>query len=588
VATPLQGLGVSSGVADGRVVLLPATSLPVVPVPVPPERVDEEIVLFEEVRERARKELEDIRNRTFEQLGQSYAGILDAQILILVDPRLVSETTQRIRVGRVSASWALKEVVGEFTRKFESIDDPYLRERVGDLEDVHLRLQRLLRGEHSPRDEMPGEGPWVVVAHSLGPSDSVLLARHSIAGFATDVGGRTSHTAILAQALSVPAVVGLHDISQRVRSGDPIILDGDTGEVVLEPGPEEREQAQTRIKDLAATEDTLVDAADLPVVTVDGVEVTVQANIEFPQEVDKAVSFGAGGIGLYRSEFLFLARSPDFPSEDEHYATYSEMARKMTPHQVTIRTLDLGGEKYYHEVLDRQESNPVLGLRAIRFCLKRPDIFRPQLRGLLRAAAESDIRVMIPLVTTVTEVREVRRLLAEEAESLAAAGVPCRSDIPVGIMIEVPAAAIAADLLARECDFFAIGTNDLIQYSLAVDRGNESVNYLYQPLHPALLRMLRFIVESANRQGIPVSLCGEMAADTALTGLLLGLGVRQFSVQPRAVAPVIRAVREVDVPIEAERVAQAMDLSTSAEVEELLRKGGRPAGAVPGRTEPER
>lgn len=579
----LQGLGVSSGIADGRVVLLPTMSLPVVPVPVPPERVEEEIRRFEGAVEQATRELGELRERTREMLGESYAGILDAQLLIVVDASLVSGIVQRIRMGRVSASWALKEIIGEFAQRFEAIDDPYLRERVGDLEDVHLRLQRLLRGEVNPKDAVTGDEPRIVVAHSLGPSDAVLLARQNIAGFATDVGGKTSHTAILAQALSVPAVVGLHDISERVRSGDDVILDGDTGLVVLQPEEDDRHEARRRQKDLADREDTLADTRDLPVVTRDGVEVRVQANIEFPQEVAKAVHYGARGIGLYRSEFLFLSRSPEFPSEDEHYRTYLEMAEAMAPHQVTVRTLDLGGEKYYHEMLDRRESNPVLGLRAVRFCLKRPDIFRPQLRGLLRAGAQADLRIMIPLVSNVEEIRDVRRLLSQEAEDLKAHGIPCRADLPVGIMIEVPAAAIAADLLASESDFFAIGTNDLIQYSLAVDRGNESVVYLYQPLHPAVLRMLKFVVESADRAGIPVSLCGEIAADASMSGLLLGMGIRELSVQPRAVGPVIRAVRELVAAEETEVMERALAQPTADDVARVLRER-RPSHRV-GRAE---
>jgi phosphotransferase system enzyme I (PtsI) len=568
----LQGLGVSSGIAVGKVVLLPATRLPVVPVPTPPERVEEEIQLFAKAREQARGEMEELRGRTKDVLGESYASILDAQILILNDSRFVEETEQRIRVGRVSASWAVKETVENYMHKFEAIEDDYLQERGGDLQDIHLRLQRILRGEHSPRNLKGREGPLVVVAHSLGPSDSVLLARQNIAGFATDVGGRTSHTAILAQALSVPAVVGLHDLSHRVRSGMDIVLDGETGSVILEPAEDQVRQALEQRRSQETREETLIAAGDLPVVTRNGVEVQVQANIEFPQEVDKAVQYGAQGIGLYRSEFLFLARSPELPDEEDHYGTYREMAAKMAPHPVTVRTLDLGGEKYYHSVLGSDESNPVLGLRAIRLCLKRPDIFRPQVRGLLRAASEGNLRLMIPMVTSAEEIRLVRAMLAEEAGALEAEGTPCRADIDVGIMIEVPAAAVAADLLAEEVDFFSIGTNDLIQYSLAVDRGNESVSYLYQPLHPAVLRMLDFVVKSAVKRGIPVSLCGEMAADPTLAGLLLGMGLREFSVQPRALAPLTRAVREIDTSEEEALLAKVLQQRTAEDVDRLLSK----------------
>ena len=569
-AETLRGLGVSSGIAVGRVMVLQTANLPVVPVPVPPERVQNEVELLEEARHTARTELLDLRNRTLEVLGETYAGIIDAQLLILDDPALLSQTAQRIKVGRISAAWALKEEVGKYLRKFDAIAEGVFRERGGDLQDVHLRLQRILRGEIRGGDQFPDDRPLLVVAHSLGPSDTVMLTRKNLAGFATDVGGKTSHTAILAQALSVPAVVGLKDITQRVRTGQEVILDGESGTVVLRPSAGDLLDAEQRRRSLMERESAWVAVEPKPATTKDGVAVSVQANIEFPQEVEKAVAYGAEGIGLYRSEFLFLACSPELPTEEDHYHTYAEMAARMAPAQVTIRTLDLGGEKYFHDVLDSRESNPVLGLRAVRFCLQRQDIFRPQIRGLLRVAAEADIRIMIPLVTTTEEIRQVRALILEEAASLRAGGIPCREDVPIGIMVEVPAAAWSADILALESDFFSIGTNDLIQYALAVDRGNEAVDYLYQPLHPAVLRMLRFIIESADRAGIPVSLCGEMAGDEALTPLLVGLGLRDFSVQPRAILPVRQAVRELDSRQAEARALKALDLPTALDVEEFL------------------
>ena len=565
-----QGLGVSSGVAVGQVLLRPTQVFPVVPVPVPPERVDEEISRFEQATRAAHAELEALRDRIREALGEPYAGILEAQLLILDDPRLVGDTTTRIRVGRVSAEWALKEVVGEFMRAFDAVDDDYLRERGGDLDDVHRRMQRLLRGSPSRREPIP-DAPLVVVAHALGPSDAIALCQHHVVGLATDVGGRTSHTAILAQALAVPAVVGLHDLSLNVRSGDPVVLDGDSGRVEVHPEPESLAEAQTRQEAWQRRDSAMVSASHLPAVTRDGVEITLRANVEFPEEVDVAARYGAHGVGLYRSEFLFLSRSPQLPTEEEHYETYRQIGEKAAPHHAVIRTLDLGGEKYFHQVLDHDEPNPVLGLRAIRLCLKRPDIFRPQLRGLLRAAAETDLRLMIPLVASPEEIRVVRGLLVEEAETLRAEGKPARTDLEVGIMIEVPAAAVAADVLAQEADFFSIGTNDLIQYALAVDRGNDSVNHLYQPLHPAVLRMLRFVIQCADKQGIPVSLCGEMAADPALTGLLVGLGLREFSVQPRALGPVRESVRAASTSEFALVAEQALQRASADDVESYLK-----------------
>ena len=542
-----QGLGVSPGVAVGNVYLLHAHQLPVVPDPIPPERVDKEIDNFHLALQTAQDELRVLKDRVLADLGDHYTGILEAQLLILDDSNLVQKTVRRIRMGRVSARWAINEVFSDYDRRFAAMDQTYMRERGGDLHDVHMRLQRLLRGETEGQRKMP-KGPLVVVAHTLGPSDAVELARRGVVGLASDGGGRTSHTAILAQALGVPAVAGLRDMSQQARAGDPIYLDGHSGEVVLLPTKTERARAQRRRRAWIVSEERAIEEArDVPVHTRDGTEIVLRANIEFPGEAETALRFGAQGVGLYRSEFLFLTHSPDLPSEEDHYETYRAVARGVAPHPAVIRTLDLGGEKYFQRISGRPEANPVLGLRAVRFCLQRPDIFRPQLRGLLRAAVEDNLKVMIPLVTTVEETREVRKLLYEEAEALKSQGFQARADVPLGVMIEVPAAALATDVLARDVDFLSLGTNDLIQYALAVDRGNESVDYLYQPDHPGVTRLIRLVVEGANRCGKPLTLCGEMAADPDATALLLGVGLREFSVQPRAIPAVRHAIASVDV-----------------------------------------
>ena len=560
MALIVHGLGVSSGVAVGRVFLLHAEPLPIVPDPVPPERVDAEIQTFHAAREHASAELEELRRQVRDELGVRYAGIFDAQKLVLEDPHLVSQTIRRIRIGRVSARWALKEVVAELTQRFRAVDDEYIRERGGELADVQRRLQRLLRGDSGNERRLPDEGPLVVVAHTVGPSDAMLLAGKQVAGLATDVGGRTSHTAILAQALSLPAVVGLHDLSRRVRAGDPVILDGDSGQVIVSPDPTATAEAEKRRAASLALESRMARTRDLPAVTRDGTEIAIRSNIEFPGEVDRAIDFGAQGIGLYRSEFLFLSRAPALPSEEEHEQTYGEICGKAAPHPVVIRTLDLGGEKYSHEVLQPEGVHPVLGLRGIRLCLRRLDIFLPQLRGLLCAAARHDnLRIMLPLVTSLSEIREVRELLAREAAKLKCEGRQARADVPLGIMVEVPAAALAADVLAREADFFSIGTNDLIQYAFAVDRRSDALADLYQPTHAGVLRMLKFIVDAAGRRGIAVAICGEMAADPQLVQVLIGLGLRELSVQPRAIGPVREAVRQVDLAEAQQSAREALD-----------------------------
>jgi len=442
----------------------------------------------------------------------------------------------------------LKEVVAELTRRFGAVDDDYIRERGGELADVQRRLQRLLRGDAAGAGKLPGAGPRIVVAHSLGPSDAVLLAGTSVAGLATDIGGPTSHTAILAQALSLPAVVGLHDLSSRVRAGDPLLLDGDSGQVILSPDRSATAEAEKRRARSLALESRMASSGDLPVVTADGTEIVIRANIEFAEEIDRALRFGAQGVGLFRSEFLFLSRAPSVPDAEEHERTYRGMCSRAAPHPVTVRTLDLGGEKYFHQLARDQDGQRVHGLRGIRLCLRRPDIFLPQLRALVRTAVEHDnLRVMLPLVTSADEIRDFRELLAREAAALVAAGRPARADLPVGIMVEVPAAALAAAELAREADFFSIGTNDLIQYALAVDRGSDAVADLYQPAHPGVLQLLRLIVDGAGEAGIPVGICGEMAGDPQWVEVLIGLGLRELSVQPRAIGPLREAVRKVDV-----------------------------------------
>jgi phosphoenolpyruvate-protein phosphotransferase (PTS system enzyme I) len=542
-----RGVGVSPGVAVGR-------ALPWEPSGEPqPQRrprddshPKDELRKLDAARESAREELRALKARLMTTLGESYAAILDAQALLVDDPALMTEVEHRIRVENDSASFAVHATIEAYLARFESIEDTYLRDRAGDLRDLQRRLVRLL--EPVPgSDAPPPDGPIVVVAQAVGPSDTVALARDGVVALAADLGGPTSHTAILAQAFGLPAVIGLGDVARGVRVGAIVVVDGDRGEVVVDPDPSRLVEARARHDAWITREDAWAASRDVPAVTKDGVEIIVRANVEFPDEAAVAVRFGARGIGLYRSEFLFVARAPRLPDEDDHYRTYRDLAARVAPHPVVVRTLDLGGEKYFHEVLDRAEPNPVLGLRGLRLCLKRPELFVPQLRALLRASAHANLRVLLPLVTSVEEVREVRRILGREAAALRDAGVLCRPDVPLGAMIETPAAAMTADLLAREVDFLSIGTNDLIQYALAVDRGNPTVAGLYEPLHPAVLRMLRFVVRAGKAANVRVSLCGEMAAAPDLVPTLLGLGLRELSCPPRAVPRVREAIRATDL-----------------------------------------
>lgn len=554
-----QGIAVSPGVAIGRAALLDAAIETAPPRRPAGRTAEDERRRLRAARGRARDEIEALRARVAEALGERQAGILEAQALVLEDPALLREIDRRLDDEEASAEGALAGALEAFAETLEGIHDPYLRERADDLRDLERRVVRLLAGTAArAANPAPGEGS-VVVAHAIGPSDTIAIAREGVVGLAADLGGPTSHTAILARAFGLPAVVGLERLRTATSAGTPLIVDGDRGRVVLDPGPEELADAERRRAAWAGVERAWAEARDLPAITRDGVPITIRANVEFPEEAAVASRFGAAGIGLYRSEFLFIARAPRLPDEGDHFATALALAERVAPNPVVVRTLDLGGEKYFHEVLAHEEPNPVLGLRGLRLCLTRPEIFVPQLRALLRAAARAEIRILLPFVTSIDEVREVRRLLAREAASLKASGTAAREDVPLGVMIETPAAAMAADLLARETDFLSVGTNDLVQYTLAVDRGNPSVATLYDPLHPAVLRMLRYVVRSGRARALPVALCGEIAGSPARLPAILGLGFRELSCPPRAIPRVREAVRAASAADAAREIDARME-----------------------------
>jgi len=575
-------VGVSAGIAAGRAVLLDtAAAAPTLVLGAGADPA-EEVARLRRARDEARVELTEIRDRVKEALGAHFSAIVEVQLLLLDDPTLAGEAERRIHERSCSAAAALRETVQALVAKLEAVQSGYIREHGGDLYDIERRILRSLEGKRAPAPG-PQVGPRVLVAHSLGPAEAVALVRDGVTALVTDLGGPTSHTAILAKALAVPAVVGLRDVSRRVRPGDFVIVDGTTGEVELAPDPARIEAATERREDWLRRESALAAPPAGPLATQDGERVVLRANIELPQQVAAASRVGAEGIGLCRSEFLFVASGAAFPTEEEHFEAYRAMALAVQPNPVVVRTLDLGRESASADDLAHSGFEPSRRLRAVRFCLERPDIFLPQLRGLLRAAAHGDVRVLIPMVTSASEVLEVRRLLALEAEGLEARGVAYRFEVPVGAMVELPAAAVTADLVAAACDFLSIGTNDLIQFTLALDRGSETAAKYYEPLHPAVLRMIDLTVRAGRSRGIPVALCGEMAANPMFIGLLLGLGLRELSVDPRVLPAVAATVRSVSAS-RFERIArEVLTLGDADAVSQRLRAevGGVPEDAGP-------
>jgi phosphotransferase system enzyme I (PtsI) len=554
----LTGIGVSPGVAVGRAVILTQRT-EVMRFPIPPERVDREVQALQRAREESKQQLHDIRERVAQGPASELAALFDAQVLMLDDQMLVGRAENIIRTERVNAAWAVHRAYEELYQLFSAMEDPYLRERDNDVADVAGRLRMNLRhGARGPRELLSQlDGPSILIADELTASVAAQLDWSRVQAFATDAGSRTYHTAILARSLKVPAIVGLHDASVRISAGTPLILDGTTGELVVAPAPEMIDDAQRR----AARPRRRAAAGDSgPVSTTDGVRIRLEANIELLEDLEFINEHGAEGVGLYRSEFMLSGRPLESVTEDEQYALYRSLIEQVYPRPVTIRTFDLDERQVGRNVPrpERRRTRP--GLRGMRLGLAHPELLRTQLRALVRASAHGPLRVMFPFVTAVEEVRQARAMMTDIGPH----------QIKVGAMIEVPSAALAADLLAPDVDFFTIGTNDLIQYCLAVDRTDDRVSDLYEPLHPAVLRLIRLVRRAAARHRIPVSLCGEMASDPALVGLLIGLGLTEFSMTPAAI-PIIRQVVQELSAAEARRLAShALRLPTAAEIEQYL------------------
>jgi phosphotransferase system enzyme I (PtsI) len=567
----MNGLGVSPGIGIGRALVLKRGTVDL-RFRVPPWLVDRELDRLEAARVKSREQIEQIKQRIATKAGAEHAYLFDAQLLMLDDAMLVGKAVDAIRMERLNAESALQRALEHITSLFDQTQDAYLRERKGDVADVVGRLTMNLRASGDPSalfNEL--EGPLVLVAHDVTPSVIAQLDWQRLAALVTDAGSWTNHTAILARSLHVPAVAGLHNASVLVAPGTVLAVDGTTGEVIIEPDAEALEQIEARQRRRQAFEQALDEYRELPAITEDGVAIRLEANIESPDDADRARERGAEGIGLFRSEFLLTGGGHGAPAqltEEAQYLAYRRVVESSAPRRVTVRTFDVSEAQLRLDPSAERARSP-LGLRGVRLSLATEELFQAQLRALLRAAAHGPLRIMFPFVSGLEELRAARTAVAQAADSLRARGqsVP---DVPLGIMIELPSAALTADLLAREADFFSIGTNDLIQYCLAVDRTDDRVSRLYEPMHPAILRAIRLVVRAGRHARIPVAVCGEMAADPVLLTLLVGLGLRELSMTPTAIPlakRVIRGLRAAEARIAAGR---ALTARTAAEIERGL------------------
>lgn len=565
----LKGLGVSPGIGVGRALVLKRGTRER-GFRVPDALIGRELERLDQARAQSRSQIEHIKTRMADVAGADYAYLFDAQLLMLDDPMLIDRAAAIIREDRLNAESALHRALEQIAAFFDEADDAYLRERKGDVADVVGRLCMNLRAAGDPGDLLEGlEGPLVLVADEITPSVIAQLDWSRLAALVTDAGSWTSHTAILARSIHIPAVAGLHDASAIISPGILIAVDGATGDVLLEPDAETLGQIATRRRRREAYEQSLDEYRQLPAMTADGIHIRLEANIEAPDDAGRAIERGAVGIGLFRSEFLLAAWGQAALTEERQYTSYRRLIESAAGARVTVRTFDLSEPQLRIEQAAIEGARAPLGLRGIRLSLAREEIFQAQLRALLRAAAHGPLRIMFPFVSGVEEVRAARRAVAKAAETLHSRGIGVPA-VPIGVMIEVPSAALTADLLAEEADFFSIGTNDLIQYCLAVDRTDDRVSRLYEPLHPAILRTIRLVARAGKRRRIPVAVCGEMAADPVLLTLLVGLGLTEFSMAATAIAvakQVLRGVRADD----ARRVAgHALRARTPADVEEAL------------------
>ena len=562
----IKGIAASDGVAIAKAYLLVEPDLSFTNENI--TDTDAEIKKFRNALEASKIELTKIRNNAEKSLGADKAAIFDAHLLVLDDPELIQPIEDKIANEKVSAPEALNEVTTQFITIFESMDNEYMRERAADIRDVSKRVLAHLLGVELPNPSMIDESV-VIIGNDLTPSDTAQLNKEFVQGFVTNIGGRTSHSAIMSRSLEIAAVVGTKSITHEVKQGDMVIVDGITGDVIIDPTEDELIAYQNKRERFFEDKKELQKLRDAETVTVDGEHAELAANIGTPDDLYGVMENGAEGIGLYRTEFLYMGRD-QMPTEDEQFEAYKKVLETMKDKRVVVRTLDIGGDKELPYLNLPKEMNPFLGYRAIRLCLDQQDIFRTQLRALLRASAYGKLNIMFPMVATIKEFRDAKAILLEEKDKLTSEGQEVADDIEVGIMVEIPSTAALADIFAKEVDFFSIGTNDLIQYTMAADRMSERVSYLYQPYNPAILRLVKQVIEASHKEGKWTGMCGEMAGDETAIPLLLGLGLDEFSMSATSILKARRQINGLSKNEMAELANRAINCATQDEVKELV------------------
>jgi phosphoenolpyruvate-protein phosphotransferase (PTS system enzyme I) len=566
--TTIQGIAASSGIAIAKAFRLEEPELTVEKKSI--NDAEEEVQRFNAAVEKAKSELEAIKERAKEEMGEDKAAIFAAHLLVLSDPELLNPIIDKIRSENINAEFALKETADMFVQMFESMDNEYMKERAADIRDVTKRVLAHLLGVQISNPSMISE-EVIIVAEDLTPSDTAQLNRKYVKGFTTDIGGRTSHSAIMARSMEIPAVVGTKTVMKEIENGMTVIVDGIDGLVIVNPSTEVLAKYEKKKEDFEAQKAEWAKLVNEKTVTSDGHHVELAANIGTPDDVKGVLENGGEGIGLYRTEFLYMGRD-QLPTEDEQFVAYKTVLEKMNGKPVVVRTLDIGGDKELPYLNLPKELNPFLGFRAIRLCLEEQDLFRTQLRALLRASVYGNLKIMFPMIATLEEFRQAKEILLEEKEKLVAEGVQVSDHIEIGMMVEIPSTAVLADQFAKEVDFFSIGTNDLIQYTMAADRMNERVSYLYQPYNPSILRLINMIIEAAHKEGKWVGMCGEMAGDPIAIPILLGLGLDEFSMSATSILPARSQLKKLSKK-EAESFKQTiLSMSTTEEVVDFVKK----------------